>query len=227
MNRHLFALLTLVSLALTGCGATPEHSETGFLSNYEQLQPSKEFNDANVYIASGFGGEELANVQSIHILPFEVWLKADDLLPLGSEQLKNIVSYFKASLGQALSPEYQIVDEARQDTLTIRGAFTSIEVTEPELLPTDFIPFRVVLNAGNAAYLEATDQQDLVTQVGIEVEFLLGQSSTPVFAMTSIKKLDTTVSEGKAGNTEAVKAVLDTWIRNFVSKLEKVRQPPV
>ena len=116
-----------------------------------------------------------------------------------------------------------MVNEAGAGILSIRGAFSAIKITQPELSPTEFIPFRVVLNAGNAAYLSVTKQRDLITQVGIEVEFKLGKDSPPVFAMTNVKTLDTTVSNSKSGNLEAVKVVLDTWIDNFVEKLAEVR----
>ena len=173
MTRQLVLIVIVIAnMFLSGCSSTTEHKKTGFLSNYEQLTPSTEFEDAKIYKAPGFDGPALASVQSIHIEPFEVWLKRDNLTPLGSEQIRLLVGYFHRSLESALSPYYEIVDTPDENSITIRGAFSSIKVTEPELEPTDFIPFRVVLNAGNAAYLEATNQQDVVTQVGIEVEFL-------------------------------------------------------
>lgn len=224
LNYAAMLLAVLLSIVLSGCSSTAKQTQTGFLSNYSQLQTSEEFDDAKVYLASGFNRQTLGAVEKIHIVPFEVWLPASDAAMVSSDQLTKLILYFHTSLTAALSNHYQMVEQASPDALTIRGAFSAIEITQPELSPTDFIPFRVVLNAGNAAYLSATGQQDLVTQVGIEVEFKMGEEGAPVFAMTNVKTLDTTVSDTKEGNLEAVKQVLDSWIKNFVVKLEEVRQ---
>ena len=217
-------LVLLTFFVIQGCGSTAKHRETGFLSNYDQLEPSKEFKDARVYLAPAFSKETLAKVDKIFIHPFELWLTQEHLSFLGTKQLAELTGYFHAELANALSPDYQLVDEMGVNTLGIRGAFTEIKISEPELSPTDFIPFRVVLNAGNLAYLEATDQQDLVTQVGIEVEFTHEQPDKRVLAMTSVKTIDTTVSQGVEGNIQAIKLVLDTWVESFVKRLAHVRQ---
>ena len=224
MNIFRLGLLAFVFVVIQGCGSTATHRETGFLTNYQQLEPSEEFENARVYLAPDFNKEKLAKVDKIFIHPFELWLTEQHLAFLGSQQVAELTGYFHTELVNALSPDYQLVEEMGPNTLGIRGAFTEIKISEPELSPTDFIPFRVVLNAGNLAYLEATGQQDLVTQVGIEVEFTHEQPDKRVLAMTSVKTIDTTVSQGVEGNIQAIKLVLDTWVNNFVKRLAQVRQ---
>jgi len=153
-------------------------------------------------------------------------LQPDQLQLIGSEQLNEVINYFAKRLLQSLSEFYQLEEVADAETLTIRGAFSHIQVATPDLSPTDFIPFRVVLNAGNIAYLKATDQQELISRVGIEAEFRLGKNQQLVFAMTSTKKLKSMVSDDAKGNTQAVKRVLDTWVDNFVSKLRELHLQP-
>lgn len=226
MKKLRFLVIYVALLAVTilsGCTSTPEHLETGFLSNYDELKTSEEFEDARVYLAPNFSRGTVGNIEKIQVVPFEVWLQANDAAVVSSEQLTKLVLYFHSALNAALSNNYQMVDTPGPDTLTIRGAFSAIKIAQPELSPTDFIPFRMVLNAGNAAYLSATEQQDLVTQVGIEVEFKIGAEASPLFAMTNVKTLDTRVNNSKSANLDAVKQVLDNWVENFVVKLAEVR----
>jgi hypothetical protein len=82
---------------------------------------------------------------------------------------------------------------------------------------------RLVLNAGNAAYLNVTNQKDVITEVSIEVEFLLGRNSKRVFAMTATKQLDLTMGESGDDGFKVVTAVLDLWVDNFIKKLASIR----
>lgn len=227
-------MITKQALAITGililgfftqgCTSTPKHINSGFLDSYDKLQQSEEFTNVLVYTAPGFDKNKLLNIKKIYVEDFELWLQQDQLHVLGSEQLAGIVVYFSDKLRKSLSQYYQIAETPDAETLTIRGAFSNIQVSSPDLSATDFIPFRIVMNAGNAAYLQSTDQQDLLSRVGIEAEFRMGQDKQLVFAMTSDKELDSTVSNDPAGNTEAVKKVLDIWIENFITKIREIHQ---
>jgi len=216
------AIFSLMALLAQGCTSAVKHNNTGFLARYDNLLPSDEFSDVLIYSTPGFNKSQLLNTHKIHVQDFELWLQSDQLQLLGSEQLNNVVNYFANRLRQSLSEYYQLVEIADAQTLTIRGAFSNIQVATPNLSPTDFIPFRIVLNAGNTAYLHTTDQQELISRVGIEAEFRLGEERQLVFAMTSTKELDLTVSDDSEANTQAVKKVLDTWVDNFVAKVREI-----
>jgi hypothetical protein len=216
-----FSIIALAALT-QGCTSTPQHKHTGFLASYDNLRPSNEFADVHMYTAPGFDKSQLLKINKIHVEDFELWLQSEQLQLLGSAQINDVVVYFAERLRSSLSDYYQIVETADAETLTIRGAFSDIQVSTPDLSPTDFIPFRVVLNAGNAAYLHATDQQELISRVGIEAEFRMGEDKQLVFAMTSAKELDSTVSDNPEGNTQAVKKVLNTWVDNFVAKIREI-----
>jgi hypothetical protein len=224
-NRTLgiISILILGFLA-QGCTSTPKHINSGFLDIYDKLEPLEDYPNVLTYKAPGFDRQQLRNTKKIHVEDFELWLQPGHLQVLGSEQLADVVKYFGEQLRKSLSEYYQIVETPDAETLTIRGAFSNIQVSTPELSAADFIPFRIVMNAGNAAYLQSTDQQDLLSRVGIEAEFRIGENKQLVFAMTSVKELDTTVSNYSEGDKEAVKTVLNTWIDNFISKIRKIRQ---
>ncbi|MFT5677235.1 MAG: hypothetical protein ACI808_003187 [Paraglaciecola sp.] len=217
-------LFLIAFLFIQGCASQLDNTKSGFLGDYSRLQDSKEYDNSKLYIASGFDNKRLKNIRSIKLEPFEVWLKPNLKSPLNVNQLTDLVTYFHKNLSEKLVENYQLVQKADENTLTIRGAFSGIKLADPELSVTDLVPFRIVLNAGNAAYLLATEQKDILTEVSIETEFLLGTDSQRVFAMTATKELSGTINQNGDDNVKAVKEVLDIWIDNFIKRLKKVRE---
>lgn len=217
-------LIFSVWFMVAGCSSTLPHTETGFLSDYDRLTPSTEFDNAMVYSAPDFNAETLASLTTVYIQPFEIWLAPAHLSVLGNDNVIGALAYFDAGLRAAVTPHYRLVDTPQPDSLIIRGAVTQVEVSQPEFSATDLIPFRVVMNAGNAAYLTATEQQDLITQIGLEIEFAIGEKNQVVFAMTSVKSMETTVSQGSQGTEDALQQVFAQWSNNFAKKLAEINR---
>jgi len=217
-------LLLMLCLFLAGCSNTIPQVKSGFLGDYSQLQPSTQYDNTSIYQAPGFDLSSLAAVTEIKLEPFEVWIKQSQITSINREQLLELHSYFHRELAQALAPDYQMVTQASENTLTIRGAFSGVKLTKPGWSVLDVTPFRIVINSGNAAYLMATAQRDLLSEVSIEAEFLIGTTPNRAFAMTASKKLDVTVSQQSAGNVDAVTQVLDVWVEQFVEALAKARE---
>jgi hypothetical protein len=217
----------IISGVLSGCSNNLNQVQSGFLGDYSKLKKSDLYDNTKVFHANGFDKHTLADVTEIKIVPFEIWInpdKKENLAFLNPQRLQELSVYFHQRIKEALQNDYRLVDVANSKTLTIQGAFSNIKLSEPELSVTDFIPVRLVLNAGNSAYLKVTNQKDVVTEVSIEVEFLFGETQKRVFAMTATKNIDLITSNNDDGFT-AVAEVLDLWIEGFVRKLASVRQP--
>ena len=224
MTHLVSKLLILTSILLiSSCSSSLKQTQSGFINDYSKLKKSEQFEDTYTYRSEKLNRQLIKSIDSVVVTPFEIWLKEKDAAFLSSSQMKEIHLYFQKHLSEKLSEYFEIVNSAGENTLTIRGAFTGIEFSEESLSVSDFIPVRIVLNAGNAAYLAATGQRDTISEVSIEAEFIYGEKSEVVFAMSAAKKVEATVSDGDKGNVEAVKKVLNIWIENFVSKLAQVK----
>lgn len=226
-NKLLSITIFVFSVVLSGCASNLNQVQSGFLGDYSKLKASKDYDNTKVFQAAGFDQTTLAAVKEIKLVPFEIWIKPsskNDVVLLNTQRLQELSRYFHDKLKQALQDDYQLVDVASPNTLTIQGAFSNIKLSTPELSVTDFIPLRLVLNAGNAAYLQVTNQQDVITEVSIEVEFLLGETAKRVFAMTATKQMELTMGQSGDDGFKVVSEVLDTWIANFVTKLADTRQ---
>ena len=223
-DLYIKSLFLITFLFMQGCASQLDNTKSGFLGDYSSLQDNKKYENSKTYVESGFDNKRLASIQSIKLEPFEVWLDPNLKSAFNVNQVANFVHYFHKKMSEKLGDNYQLVQEADENTLTIRGAFSGIKFSDPELSVTDFVPFRIVLNAGNAAYLMATEQKDVFTEISIEMEFLLGTDSHRVFAMTASKEVEGTINKNGDDNVKAVTEVLDIWINNFITRLKKVRE---
>jgi hypothetical protein len=225
-NKLLYIAVFFLTVFLTGCANNLNHLQSGFLGDYSQLKESEVHDNTKVFQATGFEQSTLAAVKEIKIVPFEIWINPsqnNNSALLNPQRLQKLSFYFHQRLKQALQNDYRLVETTSSKTLTIQGAFSNIKLSEPELSVTDFIPVKMVLNTGNVAYLKLTNQKNVITEVSIEVEFLLGETSKRVFAMTATKRMDLTMKQSGDG-FKAVTEVLDTWIDNFIKKLASIRQ---
>ena len=216
-------LSSIIISTLFGCATSFPTTQSGYLGDYSQLQESADYENTKIYIAPSFDKALLGPSRKLKIETFEVWLDQQDSLSLNFNQLAELSRYFQNQFESKLSPTYQIVEVADEETLTTQGAFTGLKLTAPGMSVTDFIPVRLIINAGNAVYLKATDQAAVISDVSIEARFSLGQDPKPVFMMTAFKTLESTVSDDNEGNIEAMKEVLDVWVDNFVSGLYKIK----
>lgn len=222
-SKNLFSTLVILVL-LSGCTSTNVFKETGFLKNYEGFVESEQFDHTKVYRAKGIDKSALTQVKEIYVQPFEMWITPRPDAHFNYQQLVEISAYFHQSMLTRLRENnYEIVDKITSDTLTIRGAFSGIRLEAPELEVTDFIPFRVVLNAGNAAYLQVTDSKDVITKVSIELEFLKGKEQERIFAVMTSKFVDATVANNGSDNMKVVKMLLDNWVDRFVERLVSIK----
>jgi len=211
-------------ILLSGCASTTKHQQSGFIKNYDDFVTSTNYDNTKIYRAKGFGRESIAKLKEIKLVPFEIWINPEPDSHFNPQQLVGLSRYFNNSLRTKLFENgFNVVEKVNVGTLTLRGAFTGVKFTSPELSATDFIPFRIVLNAGNAAYLKMSAQKDVITNVSIELEFLQGVDQQRVFALLATKSVDATIANSGEDNITAVQALLDHWADNFVEKLVEIR----
>ena len=192
------------------------------MSDYSKLRDSSKYENTRVYVSPKFDKSLLAVSGKIKIEPFEIWIRQENIQSFNPDRLVELSQYFHGELTRGLQSSYQIMDVADKDTVTIRGAFTNVKLQTPSMSATDFIPIRLIINAGNSAYLQMTDQQNLVGQLAIEAEFLMGLDNEPTFMMIATKSLESTVSEDVEGNSKALENVLKVWADNFVTEIGKL-----
>ncbi|MEH6445311.1 MAG: DUF3313 family protein [Oceanospirillaceae bacterium] len=216
--------LAILLLAMAGCANNTTQKTVGFLGNYAGFVDSKEYDFTKIYTAKNFNAQSIAKITDIKLEPFELWLSNNSQTHFNPQQLSELSRYFQHQLSLELrNKNYRIIDQATATSLTVRGAFSNIKLDSPDLSPLDFIPFRIVVNAGNSAYLKMTDRKDVITALSIEAEFLQGIPQKRVFALIASKEKEATILIDDSENLTAIKKILDTWAINFAREISRVR----
>jgi len=216
------ATLLLASLFLSGYMNITDQQKSGFLKSYEGFEDVYDPDYTKVYRSKNFTVDMIADMQRVKLVPFEMWVSDD--ASFTKDELAQLSAYFHQQMSQRLiANNYTLVKLTGPRTITIQGAFSGVKFDDPELLPTDFIPFRMVLNAGNFAYLQITDKSDVTTKVSVEIEFLKGVRRERILAAISTKYVDNTIANSGVDDMTVVKALLDMWAEKFVDRLVEIR----
>ncbi|PKG80674.1 DUF3313 domain-containing protein [Colwellia sp. 75C3] len=216
--------LILATFFLSGCMNITDQQTSGFLKNYEGFEDVYDPDYTKVYRSKNFTIDMIADIQRINLVPFEMWVTPGPEAKFSPEELAELSQYFHQQMRDRLiANSYKIVKLIGPQTITIRGAFSGVKFEDPELMPNDFIPFRMVLNAGNFAYLQITDKSDVTTKVSVEIEFLKGIRRERILAAISTKYVDTTIANSGEDNMTVVKELLDLWAEKFIDRLVDIR----
>jgi len=221
----LFVVVFITAISTSGCINITDQQKSGFLKNYDDFVDVSDPDYTKVYRAPNFNITMLANIRKIKLVPFEMWITPGPQAKFTTEQLKALSNYLNQQLTIKLTANnYQVVKRVGPNTMTIRGALSAVKFESSELSPLDFVPFRIVVNAGNYAYLQIMDQKDVTTKVSLEIEFLQGVRRQRVIAAISTKYVDTTIANSGIDNMKAVQSLLDDWAESFVKRLVGIRQ---
>ncbi|PKH87551.1 DUF3313 domain-containing protein [Colwellia sp. Bg11-28] len=216
--------ISLVTLLLSGCINITDQQHSGFLKDYQGFEDVYDPDYTKVYRSENFTIDMLADLKRVKLVPFEMWVTPTADAKFSPEELNELSQYFHQQMSARLSANnYEVVEIMGPRTLIIQGAFSGVKFEDPELMPTDFVPFRMVMNAGNLAYLEIVDKQDVTTKVSVEIEFLKGIRRERVLAAISTKYVDTTIANSGEDNMTVVKELLDMWAAKFVDRLVEIR----
>lgn len=223
-NISVMTSILLATLLLSGCMNITDQQKSGFLKDYEGFEDVYDPDYTKVYRSENFTIDMLADMQRVKLVPFEMWVTPSADAKFSSEELDQLSQYFHQQMrARLLANNYEVVQLMGPRTIIIQGAFSGVKFEEPALMPTDFVPFRMVMNAGNLAYLQIVDKSDVTTKVSVEIEFLKGIRRERILAAISTKYVDTTIANSGEDNMTVVKELLDMWAAKFVDRLVEIR----
>lgn len=209
MLKTLTLLLTVSVVFLTGCASKMELTQTGFLSNYDQLVQSETVEGMRFY------RNEAINIQKayskIMVAPVEIRLSPDaDVKKFNEEEQAKLSTYFHDSLEEKLAKQFELTNEVGPGVLLLRTAIT------------DVMPNKVYLNL----HWSTTLLGGGIGGASIEAELIDAQSNERVLAFIDAKKgkrLKYTKGLSKWGHT---KEVLDKWADILVENLSELESEP-
>lgn len=200
-------------LLLLGCASTQvPKSKSEFLKSYDNFKPHPQKKNTWFSTTKHFDYQKFKAYDKIAFAPITLWLSKDK--PHQIKDIKKqeaIVRYFENTLKERLNNSKRVVKSGTQDSLLIKLAITYIGERSPKLEALDILPFRIVMNGGEMAYLAATDQKIAIGEAAIEVEFVDTNSNLGLVSAILENDTDEIYVNDTDDNIEAAKAILNSW----------------
>ncbi len=186
---------------IAGCQTTAQNS--GFLSDYSQLRPSKIVKGAMDYRNPKLN---LAKYNKFILEPYRVYFAANaDGIGIDPTELKNLVDYFRNETVKALSKRYRVVNRAGPGVARIRFAITSITKTKPVV---NNLPQGKLFGVGLGG-------------ASMEAEAFDSQTGERLAAIVESRQGEHFSFSDAASRYGHAKQVMRHWINRFVTRLDK------
>lgn len=218
MNTYTKAVIFTTLLAVNCAWAQDDSARqySGFLKDYSKLQPAKDREGVMIYINKM---ADYSGYTKIMFEPVQVYVTPNpDYKGEQPEVLKRMTGGFLDSIRAALTPAYQLVHEPGSDVLRVRTAITGVQLVNPALGATDFIPVKAVFNLGR----KATGNAPMVAEMTAEMEVLDADGKSLVMA-TATRKGKKTLKQGEKITWEEMSAITDYWAKGFRQRLDHLR----
>jgi len=228
-SRTLLRLATIslaigLMLGLTACRSTKKArsmTESGFLSDYSQLQKGKSDQAKLVYFAPGTDWKKYTRM---YIEPVQLWKSEDPESKLGQLTLENqqmLASFLYTELNNELQKSYTLVDKPGPDTIVLRSAITEAKKSKPvSNFMTSIVPFGI---AANILVTVAVGTGIGVGEVQIEAELLDGQTNQRLAAAVDRRAGTKALRTKFDGTWGDVKLSFEYWAQKMETRLVELR----
>lgn len=204
--------------SLVGC-ASPPHEYSGFLENYQGLEPAPHDKNALLYRKPGLDLSVLKQYDRVMIDPVSVWFKADAKYKgIHPEVLARLADDFHESALEALQDRYPVVLSPGPGVLRIRAAITDLVATKPALNAATFVgPGRQVSTLSRIV----TGRHLFVGEAAIEVELLDSLTQERLFAYID-RRIGNKINPAQGVTPWGhVKAAFDGWAQTLRKRLDE------
>ena len=193
---------------------------SGFLSDYGELEPTKEAGRKNLLYYRK-PGVSLRDYHSIVIEPIEIWFDPGaSVVGIQPEVLKEITDYFIGALERGTLHDVAVVNDAGPGVLRLRVALT-------ELVPVKkrrgFLAYSLTGFIVSSAKRGAKGAH--VAQVSVEGELLDSATGERLCAMVERRLSKKKLKKDKRVTTDHVRKVIDFWADQFHQRIAELGTP--
>ena len=204
----LFTLGVALILSSSACAPTANTAYSGFLNDYDRLQPNSRFPGSSDWIDQS---ASLKKYNAIIIDPVTIRLSSD-LVKDGAEPdprlLNDLLEYMHKALEREFSKQIKIVKRAGKNVLHYRAAITGI-TTEGGITSSAINAMPIVL-----AVRTASGMNSINAHIFMEAEYSDSLTGTPVAMVMQAGEGDTVSMMGAGDTTITLKhlqGVVDNW----------------
>ena len=204
------------ALAQSDKQGTQKPQYSGFLGDYSKLKPATDREGVMLYVNKSAKYRDYTKVM---FQPVEVYITpGPDYKGVQPDVLKRMSDEFIAAFKRALSPGYEVVNAPGPGVLIVRTAITGVQPVSPGLTPIDFLPVKMVFNAGRAAAGKAPQVIELTAEMEV-----LDSDKNRLAAAVANRKGDKTLQQGEQITWQHLQAISDYWAKSFRQRLDELR----
>ena len=213
--KFLFATLIIGSLILGGgaAKAMDKEDQSGFLQDYSELQKTKDTAGSPLYryISPQLGS---GIYKKIIVEPIQYFPEPQPTENVTAKTLDDIKSYFDQQLKVEIGKRKQIVDEPGEGVIRFRTAITGVGKKAENLKPRQFIPVALVITGTRAAAGQHPHEAKLFLEA--EITDSVSGERLGLAVRSGTGERVAKIQEGHDINLDALKPLIDQWIKVFV-----------
>jgi hypothetical protein len=149
---------------------------SGFLDDYEQLEPSDDDWINYIYVRPGFR-DKLSGTTAFMVEQPEIFVAPDSKYGgMKPDDMKMMADSLRAAIAEALVKEFQIAASPGPNTLVMRMAFTNVHLKKKGRSLLGYTPVGFVASSAKRALMNDFVDNILLTEVVWEAEILDSQT---------------------------------------------------
>jgi len=174
--RHALKIFLALTIGVFSVPGLAQDQFSGFLEDYEQLQPSDDVWLNYIYTRPGFR-EKLSDTTAFMVEQPEIFVAADSKYGgMKPDDMKMMADTLRAVFAEALVEEFQIAASPGPNTLVMRMAFTNVHLKKKGRSLLGYTPVGFVASSAKKAFLNNFVDNILLTEVVWEAEILDSQT---------------------------------------------------
>lgn len=174
--RQVFNSFLALTIGVFSVPALAQDQFSGFLDDYEQLQPADDVWLNYIYTGPDFR-EKIANTTAFMIEQPEIFVAADSKYGgMKPDDMKMMADSLRAIFAEALVEKYQIAASPGPNTLNMRMAFTNVHLKKKGRGLLGYTPIGFVASSAKRAMMNDFVDNILLTEVVWEAEILDSQT---------------------------------------------------
>jgi hypothetical protein len=175
MNHTLRAFLAL-TIGIFSVPSLAEDNFSGFLGDYDELQPAEDVWLSHVYTGPDFR-QKVSDTTAFMVDQPEIFIAPDSKYKgMKPDEMKMMADSMRAVFAEALVEEYQIAASPGPNTLIMRMAFTNLHLKKKGRSLLGYTPVGFVASGAKRALMNDFVDNILLTEVVWEAEILDSQT---------------------------------------------------
>jgi len=174
--KHVIKVFLALAIGAYSMPALAQVPFSGFLDNYEQLNPSDDVWMNYIYMRPGFR-EKLSDTRAFMIEQPEIFVAPDSKYGgMKPDDMKMMADSMRAAFAEALVEKFQIAASPGPNTLVMRMAFTNVHLKKKGRSLLGYTPVGFVATSAKRAMMNDFVDNILLTEVVWEAEILDSQT---------------------------------------------------